>query len=530
MASTNAETIEPENASIRADYAQQRARFSVTQWRAAGLAALAVSILFLFHPLGVGADYPNHLARAFIETAIDGSAALQQYYEISYSFVPDFTIELFVPRLMPLFGLYGAGALVVAAAVVMGPLAGMALSRTLHGGAGAWVPLLGFAAVFNRNLEFGFINFLFGLGLGLFCFALWVRLGPGWRRTGVIAIGGAVVAANHILGFLFLGYIALLWEAANYTSGKRGRLHDFLFGLTVRDGLAFLPGLLLIGYAFLIADDVSTYTGTDPIFGQRLAALMSGVGFFNDIGAVAAGTTAVAAALVGLYFGVRTGTIAVHREMAIVCLGVLILIAIMPAHVAGIWGLHLRYGGALIILTAAAISLEKPAPLVGVAAAAVMATLAVNGARHVMRVDAVQSSIAEAMAGLPTGASVLPVTSPNAGFEIAVHSASLAVIEAQGYAPNLFTNISAVGVREHMKPLHFPQGKPVLPETLDAVRLRPLPPVENGRWSRQFYYQWPDNFSHILYTRLPGEPDPVIDGASPVVSGPDFVIYETQQR
>ncbi len=502
----------------------------LTVWRAAALIAVAAAVLFLLFPLGVGADYPNHLARAYIAAAIEGSAALQRYYEIDYSFVPNFTIEMIVPRLAPVFGLYGAGALVVAASVILAPLAGVALSRTLNGAAGAWLPLLGFAALFNRNLEFGFINFLFGLGLALFCFCLWARLAAGWKRTALVAPFAAFIAANHILGFLFLGYIALLWEGSKFAFGERGGFWQFLPSLIIRDGAAFAPGLALIAYGFFIADDVSTYTGDMGMWTQRMTALTAGFGFFNSGLSVVSGTLALAALVGGLYLGLRKGVLEIHRDLAVVAAGVFVLVLIMPVHLAGIWALHFRYGGAALILLAAALRFKNPqgAGKAAIVYAGVLALLAVNGASHVMRIDRSQQEIRGAMAALPDGARLISATSPDVGFEIGVHAASLAVIEADAYIPNLFTNISAVAVKPEMTSLHFPQGKPHLVETLKAHEQTPLAPAANGRWSENYHYGWRAHFTHLLYMRLPGEPGAVLDGLAERASGADFVLYEIE--
>lgn len=502
----------------------------LTVWRVAALLATSCAVSFIVLPLGVGADYPNHLARAYIETAIDASAALQRYYEVDYRFVPNFSVEMIVPRLAAVFGLYGAGSILVAISAVLAPLAGVALSRTLHGSAGVWLPLLGFATVFNRNLEFGFINFLFGLGLALVCFCLWVRMTPGWKRAAVIAPLGAFVAANHILGFLFLGYIALLWEGSKFAFGERGRLMQFLPMLIIRDGAAFLPGLALIAYGFLIADDVSTYTGDMGMWTQRMTALTAGFGFFNSTLSVVAGTTAFAAFIGGLYLGLRKGVLEIHRDLAVVVIGVFVLVAIMPVHLSGIWALHFRYGGAGLILLGAALRFKNPqdAPKAAVLYAVVLGLLLANGVSHVMRIDQSQQEIRRAMAMLPDGARVISATSPDVGFEIGVHAPSFAVIEADAYIPNLFTNISAIAVKAEMTALHFPQGKPQLIETLRTHRTTPLAPAENGRWSKDYYFSWPDHFTHVLYTRLPGEPGADLEGIAEIASGKDFVLYEIE--
>lgn len=501
----------------------------LTQARAALALALLIGALFLVYPLGVGADYPNHLARAYINANLAATPALQQFYSLSYSFVPNATIELIVPRLAPVFGIYGAGAMIVALAAILAPLAGVLISRILNGPDGGWLALLGFATVFNRSLESGFVNFLFGLGFALFGFAIWIGMAPGWRRTLAMAPFAAFVAVNHILGFLFLGYIALLWEGAKFAYGERGRLGPFIAILTIRDGLAFLPGVALITYAFVIADDVSTYQGTMHIFTQRLVAITSGVGFYATPASVLNGALFVMIVPLGLYFGLRKGVVRIHREMAVVCIGVAVLVAFMPSHLAGIWGLHLRYGGALLILLAASLKFTGAgrAPAAGVAFGLFAVLLLYNGVTSLHRANAAHQEIRGALAGLEKGAKLLPSVSPEVGFEIGVHAVSLGVIEAHAYAPNLFTNISAVSVKPEFRPLHFPQGKPLLPETLAAHADTDLPPAENGRWSRTFFHGWPDHFTHVLYVRMPGDPEPAIPYARKVSAGRSFVLYET---
>lgn len=499
-----------------------------TIWRIALLLSAMVLIALQLYPLGIGADYLNHLARAYIETAIDRSAELQQYYTVSYNFVPNFTMEYLVPRLSPLFGIYQSGALVAGLAMVLPPLAGVAISRAIHGGDSGWLALLGFITVFNRSLEFGFINFLFGLGLGLFVFALWMRLEPGWRRTAIVAALGLVVAANHILGFLFLGYIFVLWESAHYAFGKRGTWKAFVPTLMIRDGLAFAPGLLVIIYAFFTASDVSTWSGDVARFGQRLPALLSGVGYFYSPLAGLAASAGIALLLAGLYFGIRNRVVIVHKEMAVVAAGVFLLVLVMPVHLDGIWGLHQRYAGAMIIMSAAAIRfrVEVTAPLAAGVIAVLGAALMTNGVAHLARVDAVHSDVRSAMATLPAGPRLIMTASPAVGFDVGVHSVSLAVIEADGYVPNLFTNISAVDVAPAMRSLHHPQGKPQSVGTLRQAAQQTLPAAANGRWSEQFYHGWPAHYSHLLYMRAPGEELEELPGLKLISEGRDFALYE----
>ena len=116
---------------------------------------------------------------------------------------------MIVPWLSYGTGIYAAGALMMWAAFVMPPLAGLLIAQTLHGRV-SWVALLGFLAMFNQNMQWGFVNFAVSTGLALIGFALWIRtvptaphldLRPLRRRPGALPC----------LGFLLFGYLVLLW-------------------------------------------------------------------------------------------------------------------------------------------------------------------------------------------------------------------------------------------------------------------------------------------------------------------------------
>ena len=341
----------------------------------------------------------------------------------------------------------------------------------------------------------------------------------------------AFVANNHILGFLFLGYIVLLWEGAGFAFSKNKSIRTFAIEFFTKLAAAFLPGLLLIGYAFVIAEDVSTFSGDIDMFSQRFFAVLSGLSFFNSPLSALSAMAAFAVVILALYFGLKNRVILIHREMGVVCLGVFILVLIMPTLVAGIWGLHLRYGGALLILVAASVYFpDKTRMRMGALVfGAVGALLLVNGVGHLSRVNSALQEIRAGLGILPKGAKVISAISPDIGFAIGVHAVSLAAIEADGYVPNLFTNISAVGVKPPYRAHHFPQGKPQPVEVLRAVARKALPPAENGRWSETYYYGWPAHFTHLLYVRTPSEPGADFPGMHMVASGPDYVLYEITQ-
>src|SRR5579862_3381875 len=126
-------------------------------------------------------DYPNHLARMYVLANLDHAPALQRFYQIAWRPVPDLAMDALVPPLLRIMPLEWAGKLFLVAIYVLLTSGVAFLHRVLFGRWSAW-PCLAFLLIYNRLLLWGFLNFLFGLGLALWAFAAWVA----WRERGVV--------------------------------------------------------------------------------------------------------------------------------------------------------------------------------------------------------------------------------------------------------------------------------------------------------------------------------------------------------
>lgn len=491
--------------------------------------SVAVLIFIMIYPLGIGGDYPNHLARTYIEGWVLSSKTLGDYYLIRLSFVPDLTMDLVIPWLSHLIGIYPAGALVCAMAILVGPIAGVMISRRLHGCAAGWLPLVGFASIFSLNLEFGFINFLAASGFGLLAFYYWIGAAATWRRTFLVALFSLFLVVNHALGFLLFGYLVLLWEAAKFKHGERGGFRSFVSGLMFRDSFAFLPGVVFLALGVVGATDLETALPEANIFSGRDVALLAPFRFFSDANSVLTAFTSFLIVVAGFVIGLRSRVFEIDRDMAIVCVGLCVLVLAMPVYFLGIWGLHFRYGAALVILASASIRFRPGSEKVKAGGlgllVALLALQVANAVPNLARIDSHLHAIRDAMADLPPGAMVLPVTDGLADQAFANHAVALSVIEVGGYAPNLFTNTSPVDVVEVMKPLHAPQAIPISPRQLADGMEKKLPDAANGHWSREFYFNWPTTFTHILFTRADGAEGLDLKVLCPMSEGRGFVLY-----
>ena len=126
-------------------------------------------------------DYPNHLARMHVLLNLPHSEALQRFYEVQWAVIPNLAMDLIVPWLGAFISLEMAGKIFISLTLLLICSGTAALHYALYRRLSLW-PLLIFFFLFNQLFLFGFLNYLFGLGLALWVFAAWIFL----RRQSVI--------------------------------------------------------------------------------------------------------------------------------------------------------------------------------------------------------------------------------------------------------------------------------------------------------------------------------------------------------
>src|ERR1700681_3325170 len=111
---------------------QRSASFSGTQ-----IAVLCVAILMLAaipiltHPLPPIADYVNHLARMQVMASAGSDPDLARFYEIHWQIVPNLMMDLVVPTLAHVMGIYKAGQVFTLTAFALILSGTFALNRAL---------------------------------------------------------------------------------------------------------------------------------------------------------------------------------------------------------------------------------------------------------------------------------------------------------------------------------------------------------------------------------------------------------------
>jgi hypothetical protein len=160
-------------------------------------------------------DYPTHLARQSVLVNWGASSALRANYAIAWGVKPNLAMDAVVPALSAVMPLAWAGKAFIAMTMLSLVGGTAALSRALHGRVGL-APVAAAAFCYNFNLYLGMLNFLFGSGLALAAFALWVRP-PGWPPAARHALFAALAAALffcHIFAVSAFLLLAGAWEMA----------------------------------------------------------------------------------------------------------------------------------------------------------------------------------------------------------------------------------------------------------------------------------------------------------------------------
>lgn len=167
-------------------------------------------------------DYPAHLARLHILAALDETPALQRIFTVQWAVRPYLAMDALVPALTAGMSVYDAGKVFVAASLVLIAGGTVALHRVLHGRIGLW-PAAVYLFLYSHLLAWGFISYLFAVGLFLLAFAAWIATGgwPAGRRVAVFSAAAAGLFLSHLFAFAMYGLAVAAYEL--WRTGARTR-------------------------------------------------------------------------------------------------------------------------------------------------------------------------------------------------------------------------------------------------------------------------------------------------------------------
>jgi hypothetical protein len=460
-------------------------------------------------------DYLNHLARMHILYDYASSAALQQNYTVQWQMTPYLAMEAVVLPLLRLTDIYTAGKIFIVLGLLL-TATGVVGVRLATSGRLSWLDFFVYPVLYSVNLGWGFVPFVFSIGvmLCLFCGFLWLMRRPYAAQLAYVSVATVILFFCHLIT---VGFFALLVACA-VTADSRWFSRDFF-----RRGCALLPAFVPVAFLWTqvppppFATDV-TQGWLNPI---KLAVLA-----FNGNYVVA--VLVSAAVMLALYAGWREKVLAVPSPVLRRCL--VVLGVVLPERLMniGLFGLRLPYLWLLLLPTALTLRLEVvPVRKVYRVLAGVTLCFVI---RHVTiatalgQCDAMLTEFRAAAQQLPRGTTLTATynmtgASPCANIHWPEHVNTLAVIERDVFAPNLFSKIY-----------------PVRPSaTLDDPRYAAIAPpeIKNFFTGGPDYLQqpqkmrdWRQNFNYLVYFHF-NEQVP-IPGATAVVRGSYFSLLRIE--
>jgi hypothetical protein len=386
-------------------------------------------------------DYPNHLARMHILADHDRSAFLRQYYALDWRPIPNLAMDLIVPALARIVPLAAAGKLFILTIFLLIAGGVALLHRVLFGRWSAW-SLLAFLLLYNRILLWGFVNFLFGVGLALVATALWigVRERPAWLRLPLAALLATAIYFAHLFAFGAYAFVILGYEVARLR--RQGRLASAGgLGALCAAVIPFVPALVI----FLATRGPSAVGDIGwSRFVRKFDLIYNIVDNYHpwfDIASFVLLVAVFVAAAVGR-------AITVSRVMVLPLVLLCLAQLAMPNRLFGGTGVDHRMPLvlALVLIGASDVVLRDLRRQTIVATLLTALFLARVGAIATTWIgyDRIYAPIVAAFAALPPGAR-LAVASPPASVHVSrnsppmIHMASLAVVAADAFVPTLFT-------------------------------------------------------------------------------------------
>jgi hypothetical protein len=410
-----------------------------TRWPMLALFACAVLLVLpvCIAPMPAMPDYPAHLATFYLLAGGAKSPLLSHFYHVQWGLVPNLAAEVIVPLLAPVFGLSGATAVFLTAAVLCWVLGAGAVQWALYRRIGI-APLFASVFAYNANLMWGFINYYFATGLALCVFAAWVAVE---RKRNALHLAG-FTAAILIIYFCHVFAVAvLLLLIGCYEISAAGRpvSPSRIVRRLVPVAAIFAPAVL--AYVFLKpagTHGIVEFNYLDT-WDDRLSAAIQ---FCFDRPAW------ILLAALFLLFAVALWRkrLAIHPRMRFALVVLLIASAFVPEWAMGGWGIDLRLPavlGALVFASSEFRFGARTAAALAFVMVAIVAFCAATLAGNWLYYDHRFAEFRTATRALAPGSKIVTVLYGDAmglaSDQPYWHMAEYAIIDRQAFTPLLFT-------------------------------------------------------------------------------------------
>lgn len=230
----------------------------------AGMFALALLPL-LATPVLPLIDFYNHLARFFVLSHLHESAVLQAHYAAHWALLPDVGVDVVGVPLLAVLPPMAAGHVI--AALLMGNLYAAALyfHRRLTGAHSLLVAVLLLPLLYSYVFNWGFSNFLMGLGLAFWAAGWWIA----HRGNQALSVAGSCVWSlliffSHGIAFVLYGVLVAALEVGFFLQGSERTPLLLLRRLMLVAVQAILPVTYFLFWKFGLAGGAKSPSWPTP--------------------------------------------------------------------------------------------------------------------------------------------------------------------------------------------------------------------------------------------------------------------------
>ena len=188
-------------------------------------------------------DYPNHLARCYILAHYYDNPLFQQRYVLDHSPLPNLAIDLIVTPLLRILPLIVAGKVFLSLAAALYVLGCSEIGRAVTGKPN-WLALFCAFTFYNSDLLYGFVNYIFGVGVFLCVFAFWLRVRNAMSplRFFLLCLLSLVAFLAHLSSVVFLGVACCTIALFDFVRDRKVRK------LMVKLAWLACPVFLMVGF------------------------------------------------------------------------------------------------------------------------------------------------------------------------------------------------------------------------------------------------------------------------------------------
>lgn len=501
-------------------------------------AVLSPLIIAEYPPL---VDYPNHLARIHVLSALDHNAHLQRFYVANWSLLPNVAMDALLVPLARFVPIYLLGKLFVLLCLTLYLAGTYALRWVLWGRIGIW-PAAVLLVVYNWVLAWGFLNYLFGASLALLFFAGWIWSRDHLRWCWLVPLSVLAALALFFSHLFALGLYAL--SVAGFEVGRSLHRNKEPFRRNLSDwalsGLQFLPPIALALHSATVSESSLTQFGG---LMSRGSVAISSASFHNHT--VDAGILLFLIML--LVGGLFLRQFKLRPEMKLPLLLLLVAALAMPSWLFGSWAAHFRLGPVVIAMAIAATDLQWRRNffcfVMPIMAACLLALRIFDTAGIVQRHDALVTELRAALArSIPEGSTLLVaidlkgpvVRTTDWSVRPWLHFGAFAVIDRSVFLPTLFTDprkqplLVTPEYRDRDTPFAPPVSFTGLRQGVDKRWSNRMFGRRSWRGSTYYWAHWPQYYDNILILETKSLGNPYPHRLNNMHSGSFFSVYDIQ--